>query len=50
MTTTGSGWVFDWYEEGYKDLMSDSEVSAIFQEARLLGRPKMAELAREHDA
>ena len=42
--------VFDWDEEGYKNLMSDPEVPAIFQEAGLEGRPEMAELAREHDA
>jgi hypothetical protein len=42
--------VFDWDEEGYKSLMSDPEVPAIFQEAGLEGRPEMAELAREHDA
>jgi hypothetical protein len=42
--------VFDWDEEGYKSLMSDPEVSAIFQEAGLAGRPEKAELAGEHDA
>jgi hypothetical protein len=44
-------WVlFDWDEEGYKNLMSDPEVPAIFQEAGLQGRPEKAELAGEHDA
>jgi hypothetical protein len=42
--------VFDWDEEGYKELMSDPEVPAIFQEAGLEGRPEKAELVREHDA
>ena len=42
--------VFDWDEEGYKNLLSDPEMSAIFQEAGLQGRPETAELAREHDA
>ena len=42
--------VFDWDEEGYKNLLSDPEVPAIFQEAGLEGRPQMAELAREHEA
>jgi hypothetical protein len=47
----GRLWVaFDWDEEGYKNLMSDPEVPAIFQEAGLQGRPEMAELAGEHDA
>jgi hypothetical protein len=41
--------VFDWDEEGYKSLMSDPEVPAIFQEAGLEGRPEMAELAGQHD-
>jgi hypothetical protein len=42
--------VFDWDEEGYKALMSDPEVPAIFQEAGLEGPPESAELVREHDA
>jgi hypothetical protein len=42
--------VFDWDEEGYKDLLSDPDVPAIFQEAGLKGRPEMAELAGEHDS
>lgn len=42
--------VFDWDEEGYKGLMSDPEVPAIFQEAGLQGPPEMAEAVREHDA
>ena len=42
--------VFDWDEEGYKNLLSDPELPAIFQEAGLEGRPQMAELAREHEA
>ena len=42
--------VFDWDEEGYKNLLSDPEIPAIFQEAGLEGRPQMAELAREHEA
>jgi hypothetical protein len=41
--------VFDWDEEGYKSLLSDPEVPAIFKEAGLEGMPEMAELAREHD-
>jgi hypothetical protein len=42
--------VFDWDEEGYRNLLSDPEMPAIFQEAGLQGRPETAELAREHDA
>ncbi len=42
--------VFDWDEAGYKSLLSDPEMPAIFQEAGLKERPEMAELAREHDA
>ena len=42
--------VFDWDDEGYKGLMSDPDVLAIFQEAGLQGRPENAELVREHDA
>jgi hypothetical protein len=42
--------VFDWDEEGYKNLTSDPEMPAIFEEAGLKGRPEMAALAREHDA
>lgn len=42
--------VFDWDEEGYKNLMSDPEVPAIFQEAGLQGRPEKAEPAGQHDA
>jgi hypothetical protein len=44
-------WVlFDWDEEGYKDLLADPEMPAIFQEAGLEGPPQGAELVREHDA
>jgi hypothetical protein len=42
--------VFDWDEEGYGNLMSDSDMPAIFEEAGLQGRPEKAELARELDA
>jgi hypothetical protein len=42
--------VFDWDEEGYKNLMSDPDMPAIFQEAGLAGRPEMAEPVGEHDA
>jgi hypothetical protein len=44
-------WVlFDWDEEGYKNLLSDPEMPALFQEAGLEGRPQTAELARHLDA
>jgi hypothetical protein len=44
-------WVmFDWDEQGYKSLLSDPEMPAIFEEAGLQGRPELAEHAREHDA
>jgi hypothetical protein len=44
-------WVmFDWDEEGYRNLLSDPELPAIFREAGLEGRPQMAELVREHEA
>jgi hypothetical protein len=42
--------VFDWDEEGYKNLMSDPEMPAIFQEAGLQGRPQSAEPAGETDS
>ena len=42
--------VFDWDEEGWQNFVSDPDVPAIFQEGGLLGRPQVAELAREHDA
>jgi hypothetical protein len=47
----GRIWViFDWDEEGWKSLISDTEVPAIFQEAGVEGRPQAAELVRQHDA
>ena len=42
--------VFDWDEEGYKNLLSDPEVPAIFQEAGLQGKPEVAEPLGQHDA
>ena len=42
--------VFDWDEEGYKNLLSDPEMPAIFQEAGIQGRPEPAELVRQQDA
>jgi hypothetical protein len=42
--------VFDWDEEGYKNLMSDPDMPAIFQAAGLQGKPESAELVRQHDA
>lgn len=42
--------VFDWDEEGYKNLLSDPEMPAIFQEGGLQGRPELAEPLRQHDA
>ena len=42
--------VFDWDEDGYKELRSDPEVPTIFREAGHEGRPEMAELVREHNA
>ena len=41
--------VFDWDDEGYKTLLSDPDMPAIFQEAGLQGRPETAEFVREHD-
>jgi hypothetical protein len=41
--------VFDLDEEGYKKLVSDPEMPAIFQEAGLMGRPEMAEPAGQTD-
>jgi hypothetical protein len=44
-------WVlFDWDEEGYKELLADPEMPAIFEEGGLQGRPQAAELVREHEA
>jgi hypothetical protein len=42
--------VFDWDVEGYKNLLSDPDMPAIFQEAGLQGKPETAEFVREHDA
>ena len=42
--------VFDWDVEGYKNLLSDPDMPAIFQEAGLQGRPETAEFVRDHDA
>ncbi len=42
--------VFDWDGEGYKNLLCDPDMPAIFQEAGLQGKPETAELVREHDA
>jgi hypothetical protein len=42
--------VFDWDEEGYKNLLADPDAPAIFREAGLQGRPEMARPAGEHDA
>ena len=42
--------VFDLDEEGYKNLMSDPELPAIFQEAGLQDRPQSAELAGQTDS
>jgi hypothetical protein len=39
--------VFDLDEEGYRSLMSDPDMPAIFQEAGLQGRPQSAEPAGE---
>jgi hypothetical protein len=41
--------VFDWDEEGYKKLLSDDEMPAIFQEGGLMGRPETAEPAGQTD-
>jgi hypothetical protein len=47
----GRVWVvFDWDEGGWQSFISDPEVPAIFQEGGLQGRPKAAELVREHEA
>ena len=42
--------VFDWDEEGFKNLLSDPDVPAIFQEAGVQGRPQMAEVLRQHES
>jgi len=42
--------VFDWDEEGFKELLADPDMPAIFQEGGVQGRPELAELAREHEA
>jgi hypothetical protein len=42
--------VFDWDEDGYKNLVADPEMPAIFEAAGLQSRPEMAEFVREHDA
>jgi len=47
----GRVWVvFDLDEEGYRNLMSDPDMPAIFEEGGLQGRPQAAEFARELDA
>ena len=42
--------VFDWYEEGWQNFVSDPEVPAIFQEAGFKGKPQAAELGGQYDA
>ena len=42
--------VFDWDLDGYKTLLADPDMPAIFQEAGLQGRPETAEFVQEHDA
>ena len=42
--------VFDWDEEGFQKFLSDPDVPAIFQEGGLHGRPRLLELARDHEA
>ena len=41
--------VFDLDDEGYRNLMSDPGMPAIFEEGGLQGRPQAAEFARELD-
>ena len=41
--------VFDWDDEGFRNLESDPDMPAIFQEAGLQGPPQAAELVREHE-
>lgn len=44
-------WVlFDMDEEGFKNLMSDPEMPAVFQEAGLQGRPQEADPAGHTDS
>jgi hypothetical protein len=44
-------WVLlDMDEEGWNNLLSDSEMPGIFQEAGIQGSPQKAELAGQHDA
>ena len=42
--------VFNWDEEGWQSFISDPEVPPIFQAAGMDGRPKAAELLRQHDS
>ena len=43
-------WVlFDWDEEGYKNLLSDPEMPAISRRRGRREAPQTAELARHHD-
>ena len=42
--------VFDWDEEGFRNLLSDPDMPAIFEEGGLRGPPQPAEFAREHHA
>ena len=42
--------VFDWDEEGLRNLLSDPDMPAIFKEGGLQGPPQPAEFVREHDA
>jgi hypothetical protein len=44
-------WVLlDMDEESWNNLLSDSEMPGIFEEAGMQGRPQKAELAGQHDA
>jgi hypothetical protein len=42
--------VFDWDEEGFRNLLSDPDMPAIFEEGGLQGPPQPAESAGEDDA
>jgi hypothetical protein len=47
----GRVWVlFDWDEEDWKNFISDPDFRAMLQEAGLISRPQMAELAGQYDA
>jgi hypothetical protein len=41
--------IFDWDEDGFRELLADPDMPAIFEEGGVQGRPQLAELAQTHE-